>query len=254
MPRILLIEDEDELRHAIRAMLVHLGHVVDEAPNGRVGVEKFHAVAPDIVITDILMPVMEGIETIRLIKRARPDARIIAMSGGGNAPASSYLRLAQHLGAAHVLAKPFSCEELEAEIAAVLAIQTRGDARTFLVLDDNATSRLLNRCLLEAEFPQSRVIECGSVAEALEASRGQQLDAVVTDHHLGESDGGEFIQRLRALGAACPIVMVTGNSDPKVHARAYAAGASHVFFDQENAFIDYLRSKLDDRRPPPSAR
>ena len=253
MTRILLIEDEDDLRGLIRAHLAALGHTVDEAPNGKVGVARFRSSPPDLVITDLVMPEMEGLETIRVLKRTDPAVKIIAMSGGGANPAGSYLRVAEHLGASAVLAKPFSRCELETAVARLLPVADEMLPRTFLVLDDNATSRYINRSLLETEFPRSSVIECGTVREALDVSRSLQLDAVITDHHLGESDGSEFVAQLRAQGASCPILMVTNSSDPKVHARAYAAGAAKVFFDREMDFAGYLKRKLGPTgdAPPP---
>lgn len=243
MARILLIEDQDELRKAIRIQLVRLGHTVIEADNGKSGLEQFRAEPIDLVITDIVMPVMEGIETIRCMRKAQPEVGIIAMSGGGGNPAGAYLRIAQRIGADQLLAKPFSPEELRLAVEAVVQREV-GGRRTFLVLDDNADTRYLNRALLESEFPNSLVVESQTVEEALAASEGHQLDAVITDHHLGESNGSEFVASLRSRGAICPILMVTGSSDPKVHARAMAAGASRVFFGSETDFTGYLRDHL----------
>jgi CheY-like chemotaxis protein len=242
MARILLIDDESALRFPIRVKLVAMGHTVEEASNGKIGLERFRAFSPDLVITDMVMPVMEGMETIQALRRSGSSVKIIAMSGDGMNPAGAYLRTAEKLGADYVLAKPFSHEELEA--AVVAAISPVSETRTFLVLDDDATTRFLNRAMLETEFPNNTVVECGTVEEALTASCGRSLDAVITDHHLGESNGSEFVERLRAQGARCPILMVTGNSDPKVHDRAYAAGASRVFFGSDTDFTEYLRQTL----------
>lgn len=251
MAKILLIEDEDDERAFCRMLLESLGHAVTEAKNGEVGLQAFRDEAPDLVLTDIVMPVMEGFETIREIKRIRPQARILAMSRGGANPASAYLRIAQKLGASQVLAKPFSVEELDLALAGVLPPELHRrpvHSLTFLVLDDNPDGRLLNRSMLEQAFPRSTVVECGSTREAIDASSRLRLDAVITDHHLGESNGGEFIRQLRAQGAACPILMVTNSSDPKVHERAYTAGASRVFFGGNMNFTSYLRDKLAEAR------
>jgi CheY-like chemotaxis protein len=246
MAKILLVEDDEELRYTMRLKLAALGHTVDEAPDGKAGLERFQASAPDLVITDLVMPRMEGVEMIHTMKRARPAVKIVAMSGGGVNAASAYLRIAQQLGAAAILAKPFSHLELESVVTAALG-EPPAAPLVFLVLDDDEASRYLNRSQLETEFPRSTVIECGSVREALDASAGRHLDAVITDHHLGESDGSEFVQRLRAQGADCPVLMVTGSSDPKVHARAYAAGATKVFFGSDLEFTGYLKDTL--RKP-----
>lgn len=244
MSHILLVEDDDGLRSLIGLKLAALGHAVDEARDGKAGLERFHASAPDLVITDLVMPRMEGVEMIHTMKRARPGVKIIAMSGGGVNAASAYLRIAQQVGAMAILAKPFSDAELESTVTSALHAEPPVAPLVFLVLDDDEASRYLNRALLETEFPRSAVIECGSVQEALAASSGRHLDAVITDHHLGQGDGAEFVSGLRAQGATCPVLMVTGSSDPKVHARAYAAGASRVFFGSDLDFTEYLKQTL----------
>lgn len=249
MARILLIEDEDDVRAFVRAILVSLGHRVEEAPDGKAGVEQFLQSQPDLVITDLLMPVMEGLEVMRRVKHASPSIKVIVMTGGGMIPAGEYLRLARRMGADGSLAKPFSACELECAISKLLpgAPASLAKPPTFLILDDDVTSRFLNRSILEKNFPESSVIECGSTDDALAASKGQHLDAVVTDHLLGQSDGVEFVTRLRAQGARCPVIMVTGSVDPAVHKRAYEAGAAHVFFGGDSDFSEYLRKALSPR-------
>lgn len=257
MAKILLIEDEDDERAFCRMQLESLGHVVIEAPEGETGLKAFREESPDLVFTDIVMPVMEGFETIREIKRLQPQARILAMSRGGSNPASAYLRIAQKFGASQVLAKPFSVEELDVALSSILPPELHPrspQSLTFLVLDDNPDGRLLNRGLLEHAFPRSTVVECSSPNEAINASSRLRLDAVITDHHLGESNGGEFIRQLRAQGATCPVLMVTASSDPKVHARAYDAGASRVFFGDNMNFTGYLRGKLGEKAAPRALR
>ena len=245
MAQILLIEDDERLRGMLRDMLAAMGHRVDEAANGRAGLTLFQRKAPDLVITDLLMPEMEGIETIQALKCMDPAVKIVAMSGGGLNSPGSYLDLAKKLGAAVTLTKPFSRQKLEAVLAEVLPGAANARSFTFLVLDDDANLRLLNRCLLENEFPRCTVIECDSIENALDASVRRVPDAVITDHYLGGSEGGEFVRRLRSRGASCPILMVTGSSDPQVHERAYAAGASRVFFGRNTQFTGYLRGALD---------
>jgi CheY-like chemotaxis protein len=116
MPRILLIDDDDSLRTMLRLKLTHLGHTVIEARNGKDGLRMFPLANVDLVITDIVMPEMEGLEFLMELKKGRPPVKIIAMSGGGRVDASNYLDVAKRMGAAKVLAKPFSDEALIASI------------------------------------------------------------------------------------------------------------------------------------------
>jgi DNA-binding response OmpR family regulator len=120
MARILLIDDDDPLRSVIAQNLVIAGHTVIEAADGRQGVELFHVTPVDLVLTDLVMPGKEGVETIMELHAENPDLPIIAMSGG--MPRSSmYLEIAAKLGARRALAKPFTPQELLKVISEVLA-------------------------------------------------------------------------------------------------------------------------------------
>ncbi|HEY0106430.1 MAG TPA: response regulator [Rhizomicrobium sp.] len=110
--RILVIDDDDAVRDSIVALLSSMAFEVVEACDGRDGVEKFAIHKPQIVLTDIVMPRQEGIETIVKIRQADPDVKIIAMSGGGRIKSQEYLALAKGLGADLTLDKPFSLETL----------------------------------------------------------------------------------------------------------------------------------------------
>lgn len=110
--RILLVDDDDSLRLALRRALEMEGHTVVEASNGKRALERLHATAVDLVITDIIMPDCEGLELTLKLHKTHPHLPIIAISGGGNWTPEFHLKLARHAGAAHVLAKPFAVEEL----------------------------------------------------------------------------------------------------------------------------------------------
>jgi YesN/AraC family two-component response regulator len=97
---------------------------VRDAPNGRVGLREYHLDLADIIITDIVMPDKEGLETIRELRSLHPKARIIAISGGGAGRANQYLEMAKRLGATRTLAKPFSGDEILALIDEVLSEKT----------------------------------------------------------------------------------------------------------------------------------
>jgi len=113
MKRILLIDDDQLFREMLKDILESLGHEVTEAREGSEGLNLLRNLNPDLVMTDLIMPGKEGIETIMELRRAKPDLRIIAMSGGGRGMANSYLKIAQQMGAKRVLAKPFSIDELK---------------------------------------------------------------------------------------------------------------------------------------------
>jgi len=124
MARILVIDDDDEIRRMVKEMLVRAGHEVVEALNGRDGVRLFREEPTEVVITDIFMPEKEGLETIREIKAIYSDVKIIAMSGGIWAMESSVaLGVAKGLGADRTIPKPIAKAEL---LAAVDDLLSRG--------------------------------------------------------------------------------------------------------------------------------
>ena len=112
MVSILVIDDEEHIRMLIRKMLELSGYEVYEAPDGKVGLELYRKKPTDLIITDILMPEKEGLETIMELRRYYPKAKIIAISGGGQIGNLSFLSAAKHLGALRTLTKPFTHKEL----------------------------------------------------------------------------------------------------------------------------------------------
>lgn len=121
MAKILVIDDEHLARITVRKILERAGHHVVEAATGLEGLEKFRTEQFDVVITDIIMPDMEGVETIGHMKRLKPDQRIIAASGGGRTRNLDFLALAEQHGASRSLAKPFSQGELLQTVEDVLS-------------------------------------------------------------------------------------------------------------------------------------
>lgn len=121
MPRILLIDDETLFREMLRAALEGMGHEVVEAANGRIALGLYVPGHFDLVITDLIMPEKEGIETIIELRKLNPKVKIIAMSGGGRVTSVDYLQIARQIGAKKILAKPFLYEEIKAVIDEILA-------------------------------------------------------------------------------------------------------------------------------------
>ena len=112
MRRILVIDDDVEFRQMLAKMLERAGYEVTEAANGREGMRLFREAPSELVITDILMPEQDGVETVIELKREFADTGIIAISGGGQIDSKEYLRMAERLGVTHTLSKPFGREEL----------------------------------------------------------------------------------------------------------------------------------------------
>lgn len=119
MARLLLIDDDEALRGVLAKSLHYAGHQVLQAGDGQQGLDLVETVAVDLVITDLIMPVQEGVETIVRLRRSHAHVPIIAISGGStNAPL--YLEIANKIGAKRILPKPFTPQELVEMIDAVL--------------------------------------------------------------------------------------------------------------------------------------
>jgi CheY-like chemotaxis protein len=121
--RILVIDDEDLIREVVKEMLEAEGYVVSMAANGKEGLRLYQKELPDLIITDIFMPEMEGLETIRELQRDSPEVKIIAISGGGEKGMLSFLTYAKRFGALRTLEKPFAREELLTTVRELLTEQ-----------------------------------------------------------------------------------------------------------------------------------
>ena len=112
MACILIIEDDDQFRTWLCKVLEKEGHTVEGAADGSAGLKRFHQQSFDLVITDLIMPNKEGIETIVDLKVIHPAAKIIAISGGGRNHPKPYLEIAEKLGANRTIEKPFERDQL----------------------------------------------------------------------------------------------------------------------------------------------
>ncbi len=120
MHLILLVDDDGPLRSVLRRTLERAGYAVLEASDGRSALRALGHDAVDLVLTDIIMPDMEGIELMRELRKARPELPVIVMSGGGILAPNVYLQMASDLGAVRVLAKPFDSADLLSAVAATV--------------------------------------------------------------------------------------------------------------------------------------
>jgi CheY-like chemotaxis protein len=130
MARILVVDDDDKVRQIICDALELHGHEVVAAGNGVLALERFSGGRFDLVITDIVMPEKEGLETIIEIRGLNPDVAILAISGGGSFTPGGYLKSALMLGADRALEKPFSLERLVEAVDDLLGRPTALGAAT----------------------------------------------------------------------------------------------------------------------------
>ncbi len=108
MKRILVIDDDLLFSKVLAQLLERCGYKVTVAHNGKEGIDRYREETPDLVITDLIMPEKDGLETIAELRSEFPDLKFIALSGGD----LHNLPLARKLGARHTFHKPFATEEL----------------------------------------------------------------------------------------------------------------------------------------------
>ena len=112
MANILIIDDDNQFRTMLRKMIERNGHEVVEASDGKEGIKRYRKNPTDLIITDLIMPEKDGVETIQELKKDFPNIKIIAISGGGRLGPQDYLHIAKMLGAQRTLTKPIELPEL----------------------------------------------------------------------------------------------------------------------------------------------
>ncbi|MFZ9682906.1 MAG: response regulator [Cephaloticoccus sp.] len=111
-PKILVVDDEQDIFGIAQLLLESAGCDVVCATDSSRALAEIEGKHYDLLITDMLMPDMDGVELINSVRRAKPEQRIMAISGGGMAPRESYLQIATMYGVNGVLAKPFNGDQL----------------------------------------------------------------------------------------------------------------------------------------------
>ncbi len=132
MQRILIVDDEGDVRGSIKSVLDLAGYTVRTAENAADALDQLERGPIDVVITDIIMPKMNGVQAIESIRKAFPRVRIVAISGGGNfglaayqptaITTNAYLASAEKAGAHLVLTKPFEAEDLIEAVEKLLGV------------------------------------------------------------------------------------------------------------------------------------
>ena len=112
MARLLVIDDQEPIRRIVRRALEHEGHQIMDASDGEMGMQILAQHGADVVITDIFMPGMDGIQTLREIRKRFPAIKVIAMSGGDSSGLLDLREDAELLGAVKSVQKPFTAREI----------------------------------------------------------------------------------------------------------------------------------------------
>jgi CheY-like chemotaxis protein len=132
MHSILVVDDEPDVRDAVKRVLDRAGYSVRTVDNATDALAELARVPTDLVITDIIMPKVNGVEAIEMIRKTFPSVRIVAISGGGNfgvtayqptaITTTAYLASAEKAGAHLLLTKPFEAVDLIQAVEKVLGV------------------------------------------------------------------------------------------------------------------------------------
>lgn len=120
MAHILVIDDDPNVLKVLQHILIAQGHEIVTAVNGQEGLDLFRQAPADLIITDMVMPVKDGLKMIMELEKEFPDVPIIAISGGGVIEPERYLALAEIIGTKKTLTKPFTKEALVEAVNEVL--------------------------------------------------------------------------------------------------------------------------------------
>ena len=117
---ILIVDDDDDFRGFLKKLLLKNKYYVEAVSSGIKALKKIESTIPDLIITDIIMPDMDGFEVIRNIRNSYSDIKIMAISGGGRVKPDVYLNMAEKLKADCIMQKPFQKAELLEKVESLL--------------------------------------------------------------------------------------------------------------------------------------
>ncbi len=226
MNSILIIEDDEYFRDLLKQLFEAEDYTVLVASNSRGALKILQEENPDLIITDIIMEDIDGLEIIMEIKKKSPEKPIIAISGGGSIGPKAYLSSAKALGADFTFRKPFSTDKM---LDAVKSIMTTS-IRKILVIEDDDNFREMLKQILEVEG--YKVIEASDGRTALKILQEENPDLIITDIIMEDIDGLEIIMEIKEDRPTRPIIAISGGGSigPSAYlSSAKVLGADHTF-------------------------
>jgi DNA-binding response OmpR family regulator len=254
-PWILVIDDEPVVRGLIVEMLESAGYLVESAETAEHALELLDREGLRLVLSDIVMPGLSGVELLRAVRLRRPNLPVVLVTGAG-----TYERLGQALleGADALLLKPFSRDELDHAVAVVFervaererdyrvrflrelggpSSDSDGPARangdparpgrlSILLVEDDANHAELTTCALGRTLPDANVVRAPDVATAAKLSTGWSWSLAILDHHLPDGTGFDVLGDLRESSGELPILMLTGEGSEALAVEAFRRGAT----------------------------
>ncbi|HVJ89360.1 MAG TPA: response regulator [Labilithrix sp.] len=203
MAKLLLLDDDPDTLTWMSALLEGLGHEVRTVLSGKRALTVLEKWTPDLIISDLLMPEMDGLTFARWVRRYRHVPVMFVSIARRQAEAVL-------AGAVGYVQKPATVQELREAVDRVLGRGARQN--TILVVDDDIDIRVLYRSMLEPRF---NVVDAEHGREALTVMRSQRVDLAIVDVHMPIMNGVELIRAMRADSAleGIPVIVETTDRD-----------------------------------------
>ncbi len=238
-PSVLVVDDNEDLLETFSLILKKRGFNVHTAGSGVAAVDKFRAHPVDVILMDIVMPEMNGVEAFRKIREINPRARVILMTAYSE---DELLKMALSEGAHRVIHKPLRVDKV------IELIKEAALSRLVLIVDDDADVRQTMAKALELDG--YRVATAGSGEEAITVARERACQVAFVDIKLPLMDGLETYLRLKEINPDITAIMITGFRDEVKDALDKAMAASAITclykpFDPSRALS--LLNQLEDR-------
>ncbi|MBF0252957.1 MAG: response regulator [Candidatus Omnitrophica bacterium] len=210
--KVLIIEDEDITRKMLSKSIRKEGFEVFEAENGRKGLEMFKEKNPEIIITDIKMPEMSGIEVMETVKKISPEAQVILVTAFGKAETA--IR-ALHAGAIDYIKKPIDLDQLSVALGRakekIMKLEQIKFQPVILLVDDDKDIMINMVKILEKE--QLTVRQAEGPEQAIDTFNREKIDIMITDLKMSKMNGIELIRELRNISDDFKSIIVTGYGD-----------------------------------------
>ncbi len=216
-PSVLVVDDNEDLLGTFRLILKRRGFDVETAEDGAVAVDKFRSHPVDVILMDIVMPRMNGVEAFRRIRQINPRARVILMTAYSD---DELIKTALSEGAHRVIHKPLRVDQM------IELVREAAVSRSVLIVDDDEDVRHTLSRALELEGYQT--VTAGSGEEALAIAREKACQIAFVDIKLPLMDGLETYLRLKEVNPNIVAIMITGFRDEVKEALDKAMAASAV--------------------------
>lgn len=231
--KILLIEDDSVTRHSLQRVMHKEGYEVLAAEDGYEGLNLFRTEKPDVVVTDLKMPRVDGMEIMYTVKHLAPETDVILITAHGDYNTAI---TALRQGALDYLKKPVDLEQLIVTLGHArqrvaerrrLAIKT-----SIMILEDDDRSRENLKRVFEKEGYETFVGADGE--EGLHLFSEHKIDILLVDIEMPKVGGMEVLHQVRSLSDDCEIIVITGYGDESTAVQALHDGA-----------INYIRKPID---------